>query len=107
MSLCLSHLQSCESELVNPANILTLSTYHSSRPNQVFHLDLAPSDIASDFFLFKMSVVSPKRLRARVAPHLHWQVPFEAGVYANSPRWSNKGCPSFIHVLISCSSYVY
>ena len=37
-----------------------------------------------------MSVLSPSRLRARVAPHLSWAVPFEAGVYGNSPRWSNK-----------------
>ena len=35
-------------------------------------------------------MLSARRLRARLDPHLHWQVPFEAGVYANSPRWSNK-----------------
>ena len=38
-----------------------------------------------------MSLLSPNRLKARIAPHLHWRVPFEAGIYANSPRWSNKG----------------
>ena len=37
-----------------------------------------------------MSYLSTKRLRAKLEPHLHWRVPFEAGVYANSPRWSNK-----------------
>ena len=37
-----------------------------------------------------MSILSPNRLRAKVAPHLSWKVPFEAGVYGNSPRWSNK-----------------
>lgn len=37
-----------------------------------------------------MSILSPSRLRARIEPHLHLRVPFEAGVYANSPRWSNK-----------------
>ena len=41
-----------------------------------------------------MSLLSPNRLKARLAPHLHWRVPFEAGVYANSPRWSNKGSSS-------------
>jgi hypothetical protein len=24
-------------------------------------------------------------------PQLHWKVPFEAGFYENSPKWSNKG----------------
>ena len=38
-----------------------------------------------------MSLLSPNRLKTRLAPHLHWRVPFEAGIYANSPRWSNKG----------------
>jgi hypothetical protein len=37
-----------------------------------------------------MSILSPKRLKARIEPHLYWRVPFQAGVYANSPRWSNK-----------------
>ena len=37
-----------------------------------------------------MSILSPSRLKARLEPHLHWRVPFQAGVYANSPRWSNK-----------------
>ena len=37
-----------------------------------------------------MSFLSTRRLRARIEPHLHWKVPFEAGMYANSPRWSNK-----------------
>lgn len=41
-----------------------------------------------------MSIVSPRRLkaslRANIEPQLHWRVPFEAGQYANSPRWSNK-----------------
>jgi len=38
-----------------------------------------------------MSILSPNRLKAKIAPHLHWRVPFEAGMYENSPRWSNKG----------------
>ena len=38
-----------------------------------------------------MSFLSPNRLKARLAPHLRWRVPYEAGIYANSPRWSNKG----------------
>jgi len=37
-----------------------------------------------------MSFLSPSRLRAKLEPHLHLRVPFEAGIYANSPRWSNK-----------------
>ena len=37
-----------------------------------------------------MSYLSTRRLRAKLEPHLHWRVPFEAGIYANSPRWSNK-----------------
>ena len=37
-----------------------------------------------------MSLISPKRLRARIAPHLTLRVPFQAGLYENSPRWSNK-----------------
>lgn len=31
------------------------------------------------------------RVKAKVEPQLHWKVPFEAGVYENSPKWSNKG----------------
>jgi hypothetical protein len=42
-----------------------------------------------------MSVLSPKRFygkaKAFIEPQLHWQVPQETGVYANDPRWSNKG----------------
>ena len=51
-----------------------------------------------------MSLLSPNRLRARLEPHLHWKVPFTAGVYGNSPRWSNKGCyPDFLPFLrIGC-----
>ncbi|KAG7291083.1 hypothetical protein NEMBOFW57_001093 [Staphylotrichum longicolle] len=37
-----------------------------------------------------MSILSPSRLRAKLEPHLHLRVPFQAGIYANSPRWSNK-----------------
>src|ERR1700722_5921417 len=37
-----------------------------------------------------MSVLSPSRLRARIAPHLTLRVPFKAGIYENSPRGSNK-----------------
>lgn len=50
-----------------------------------------------------MSLLSPSRIKAKVIrtfswthikakiePQLHWKVPFEAGVYANSPKWSNK-----------------
>ncbi len=37
-----------------------------------------------------MSYLSTKRLRAKLEPHLHRRVPFEAGIYGNSPRWSNK-----------------
>lgn len=37
-----------------------------------------------------MSFLSAARLRARIEPHLHLRVPFKAGVYSNSPRWSNK-----------------
>jgi hypothetical protein len=37
-----------------------------------------------------MSVLSPRRLRAKIAPHLTLRVPFKAGIYENSPRWSNK-----------------
>jgi len=37
-----------------------------------------------------MSFFSLRRLRARIEPQLHWRVPFEAGAYQNSPRWSNK-----------------
>lgn len=35
-----------------------------------------------------MSIISPKRWKAAVAPHLHWQVPMKGGMY-DSPRWSN------------------
>lgn len=35
-----------------------------------------------------MSILSPKRLKARLAPHLSWQVPMKSGVYQNS-RFSN------------------
>ena len=51
-----------------------------------------------------MSLLSPSRIKAKVIktfswthikakiePQLHWKVPFEAGIYANSPKWSNKG----------------
>lgn len=51
-----------------------------------------------------MSLLSPSRLKAKVVhsltpsviyakiePQLHWKVPFEAGIYENSPKWSNKG----------------
>ena len=31
------------------------------------------------------------KVKAKVEPQLHWKVPFEAGVYENSPKWSNKG----------------
>jgi cytosine/uracil/thiamine/allantoin permease len=41
-----------------------------------------------------MSLLSPKnlgqRIKAKIEPQLHRRVPFQAGVYANSPRWSNK-----------------
>ncbi|CAL8583633.1 hypothetical protein XPA_009253 [Xanthoria parietina] len=30
------------------------------------------------------------RVRASIASELHWRVPFVAGLYGNSPRWSNK-----------------
>lgn len=31
------------------------------------------------------------KVKAKIEPQLHWKVPFEAGVYENSPKWSNKG----------------
>lgn len=34
---------------------------------------------------------SPTRLKAKIEPHLHWQVPFKVGIYANSPKWCNPG----------------
>jgi hypothetical protein len=40
-----------------------------------------------------MVLLSPARwksIKAKIEPQLHWRVPFEAGIYANSPRWSNK-----------------
>jgi len=37
-----------------------------------------------------MSFLTPSRLRAKIAPHLTLTVPFKAGAYGNSPRWSNK-----------------
>ncbi|PKS13150.1 hypothetical protein jhhlp_000492 [Lomentospora prolificans] len=37
-----------------------------------------------------MSFLNPQRMRERLRPHLKLAVPFEAGIYANSPRWSNK-----------------
>ena len=41
-----------------------------------------------------MSWLSPKnlgaRIKAKVEPQLHWRVPFEAGAFGASPRWSNK-----------------
>ena len=37
-----------------------------------------------------MSFLSANRLKSKIAPQLHRRVPFEAGIYANSPRWSNK-----------------
>lgn len=62
-----------------------------------------------------MSLLSPSRIKAKVIktfswshikakiePQLHWKVPFEAGVYANSPKWSNKGMSS-IH--LPCNLY--
>ncbi|KAF1812757.1 hypothetical protein P152DRAFT_434884 [Eremomyces bilateralis CBS 781.70] len=36
------------------------------------------------------SLLSASRLRAKIEPQLHRRVPFEPGIYANSPRWSNK-----------------
>ncbi|KAI9751007.1 MAG: hypothetical protein M4579_006217 [Chaenotheca gracillima] len=38
----------------------------------------------------RVSIPSRDQVKARVKSHLHWQVPFEAGIYQNSPRWSNK-----------------
>jgi hypothetical protein len=32
-----------------------------------------------------------ERIKAKIEPQLHLRVPFEAGIYENSPRWSNKG----------------
>ncbi|KAH0558403.1 hypothetical protein GP486_004938 [Trichoglossum hirsutum] len=41
-----------------------------------------------------MSVLSPNRLKGKfkefIEPQLHLRVPFKAGIYQNSPRWSNK-----------------
>lgn len=41
-----------------------------------------------------MARYSPKQLKARayaaIEPQLHLHVPYEAGKYGNSPRWSNK-----------------
>ncbi|KAK4096818.1 hypothetical protein N658DRAFT_479998 [Parathielavia hyrcaniae] len=37
-----------------------------------------------------MSILSPSRLKAKIEPHLHLRVPFQAGIYAKFPRWSNK-----------------
>lgn len=36
-----------------------------------------------------MSIISPKRWKASIAPHLHWRVPQKGGLYEDSPRWSN------------------
>jgi hypothetical protein len=60
-----------------------------------------------------MSLLSPSRIKAKVIktfswshikakiePQLHLRVPFEAGIYANSPKWSNKGMSS---LLLSCN----
>jgi hypothetical protein len=32
-----------------------------------------------------------ERIYKKMEPQLHWRVPFEAGIYQNSPKWSNKG----------------
>lgn len=37
---------------------------------------------------FSPKRLSPSRIKARLEPHLHWQVPMEKGVYQD-PRWSN------------------
>ncbi|KAJ2895360.1 hypothetical protein MKZ38_006631 [Zalerion maritima] len=37
-----------------------------------------------------MSFLSPKRLKARIEPHLHLHVPFKPGIYGSTPRWSNR-----------------
>lgn len=44
-----------------------------------------------------------KYIHAKIEPQLHWKVPFEAGIYENSPKWSNKGTAlnnlSILHLL--------
>ncbi len=37
---------------------------------------------------FSPKRLSPQRIKAKVEPHMHWQVPMEKGVYQDS-RWSN------------------
>ncbi|KIV88983.1 hypothetical protein PV10_08607 [Exophiala mesophila] len=37
---------------------------------------------------FSPKRLAPSRIKAKVKPHLHWQVPMETGVYQDS-RWSN------------------
>lgn len=37
---------------------------------------------------FSPKRLSPQRIKAKVEPHLHWQVPMEKGVYQDA-RWSN------------------
>ncbi|KAF2843294.1 hypothetical protein M501DRAFT_925827 [Patellaria atrata CBS 101060] len=36
-----------------------------------------------------MSILSPNRIKTKIAPHLTWQVPMVGGIYGN-PRWSNR-----------------
>lgn len=37
---------------------------------------------------FSPKRLSPSRIKAKIEPQLHWQVPMEKGVYKD-PRWSN------------------
>jgi NCS1 family nucleobase:cation symporter-1 len=36
-----------------------------------------------------MSLLSTKKLRAKIGPHLHLRVPMKKGMYEDNPRWSN------------------
>lgn len=42
-----------------------------------------------------MSILNPKRygarLKAYIEPQLHLRVPYQAGLFATDPRWSNRG----------------
>jgi hypothetical protein len=79
----------CMSSLSQLTSFFRLQSHKSffSLPPTTFPIKYQVSKASS---YSAMSVLSPSRLRARIAPHLTLRVPFKAGMYENSPRWSNK-----------------
>jgi hypothetical protein len=92
---CLVPSQRCCSRAfvyVCPARPIRKSYHLQSHKSFLFARDHLLSQPPSPnlFPPFTMSFLSPNRLRAKIAPHLTLRVPFTAGIYENSPRWSNK-----------------